>query len=251
MSLSTEESERDSKRLVAEMAELIGGLAHELRNPLSTMMVNLKLLAEDLEDDRPHPDDTRRRALHRVDVLQREAARLQSLFDAFLDVANPRGLTLRDTDLNGLIARLAEFFQPVAEDSGIELLVSLPDEPLVVSVDGNALRQALLNLIINARQAMPNGGTLRVDALRRASGVCVSVTDTGLGIATEDCERIFRPFFSTKAGGHGLGLAFTQRIVREHGGSLALTSTPGTGTTFTIELPDTKTADVPAPPDSG
>lgn len=237
MSLSSEEYGSDSKRLIAEMAELIGGLAHELRNPLSTMMVNLQLLAEDLKDDRPHPDDTRRRALHRVEVLQREAARLQHLFDAFLNVANPCGPVRTDADVAAVITRLVEFYQPVADDNAVQIELSLPERPLTASVDANLLRQALLNLVINAQQAMPDGGVLRVAAEEHDGRIRVSVSDTGVGIAEEDRPRILRPFYSTKAGGHGLGLAFVRRVIREHGGSLSFTSAPGSGTTFTLDLP--------------
>ena len=237
MSSSIEDFGSDSKRTVAEMAELIGGLAHELRNPLSTVMVNLQLLAEDLKDERAHPDDTRRRALNRVEGLQREAARLQNLFDAFLNVVNPCGPIRTDADVNAIITRLVEFFQPVADDNGIALELSLGRQPLIASVDANLLRQALLNLVINAQQAMPDGGVLRIGAEERDGRIVVSVSDTGVGIAEEDRERILRPFYSTKAGGHGLGLAFVQRIIREHGGTLAFTSVPARGTTFTFELP--------------
>jgi two-component system sensor histidine kinase HydH len=225
---------------VVEMAELAGGLAHELRNPLSTMMIQLKLLAEDLEDIETHPIDARRRALLKVEVLRREAQRLQSLFDAFLSLTGPRRLGLNDVDVNKVVARLAAFVGPEARDKGIRVTLSLADDPLVCSVDEDLLRQALLNMIINAQEAMPQGGVVRLATGIQGDDAVVAISDTGAGIAPEVRDRILRPFFSTKEGGNGLGLSITRRIVHEHGGSLSLQSQPGRGTTFTITLPRRK-----------
>ena len=227
----------EAQRLVAEMAELAGGLAHELRNPLSTMMVNLKLLAEDLNDDRAHPEDTRRRALLKVDVLLREAERLQILFDRFLSVAGPYGLEWSDVDLNSLVAGLVEFFEPSAKDGGVQVHLDLAPGVLMGRVDTTLLRQALLNLLMNAQQAMPDGGDLRVTTARETHHVVICIADSGVGIPDEDKDRILRPFYSTKSAGGGLGLSITKRVVQEHGGSIDFTTERGVGTTFRIRLP--------------
>jgi len=227
----------EAQRLVAEMAELAGGLAHELRNPLSTMMVNLKLLAEDLNDDRAHPEDTRRRALLKVGVLLREAQRLQVLFDRFLSVAGSYGLDWSEVDLNNLVASLVEFIEPSAKDSGVRIHLDLAPGELTLRADSALLRQALLNLLMNAQQAMPDGGDLRVTTVRDAHHVVISVADSGVGIPDEDKDRILRPFFSTKSEGGGLGLSITKRVVQEHGGSIEFETQWGVGTTFTIKLP--------------
>ncbi len=222
---------------MAEMAELVGGLAHELRNPLSTMMVNLKLLAEDLRDLDARPDDTRRRALLKVDVLLREAGRLQGLFDQFLSLTGPYQMQCKETDINSIVTDLVEFFRPQAQEHRIDMQVALAKGALSGCVDETLLRQALLNIMINAQQAMPDGGVLHISTEECGDEVVVTVSDTGVGIAKEDCERILRPFFSTGAGGSGLGLSITQRIINEHGGTLSFQSEPGEGTTFTIRLP--------------
>ncbi len=227
----------DPQRLVVELAELAGGLAHELRNPLSTMMVNLKLLAEDLNDLRAHPEDTRRRGLLKVDVLLREAERLQRLFDKFLSVAGPYQLEWTEVDVNEIVERLLAFFEPSAAEQTIVVKKSLRVEPISCRVDATLLRQALLNLLINAQQAMPDGGEIGVSTVVSGDEVLITVSDTGMGIADEDRQRILRPFFSTKAGGGGLGLSITQRIVQEHGGSIGYESRRGEGTSFTIRLP--------------
>lgn len=225
------------KLTVAEMAELAGGLAHELRNPLSTMMVNLKLLAEQLQDKDAHFDDIRRRALLKVDVLRREAERLQALFDDFLNLTTPYHLIKQPCDLNKVVARLGEFFDPMLKTGGIQLILRIGSEPVMVQADEKFLSQALLNLVVNSQQAMPEGGTLTISTLRESSDCVIHVADTGVGIAQQDRDRILRPFFSTKARGTGLGLSITRRIVQEHGGELTLAANPPRGTVFTIRLP--------------
>lgn len=222
---------------IAQLAELAGGLAHELRNPLSTMKVNLKLLAEDLSDESARFEDIRRRALIKVNVLKREADRLQSVFDDFLNLTGSQGLQRQPIDLNAVVDRLIEFFEPMATSQGIALHKVVGVDPLVCPVDEKLLSQALLNLVVNAKDAMPQGGTLTFETRQEGEWAVVSVTDTGIGIAPEDRERIFKPFFSNKASGTGLGLSLTRRIVQEHGGTLGVTSAVGQGTTFALRLP--------------
>lgn len=225
-------------RTIAEIVELVGGLAHELRNPLSILMVNLKLLAEDLEEPSSNLDDVRRRSLLKLAVLQREADRLQQLFDEFLRLAGPCNLRRTEVDLNALLARLAEFLEPSMVSYGVRMTVAAAENGLRCDVDEGLLSQALLNIAINAQEAMPHGGNLEVRLARRKGGVLITMGDTGVGIPRSDSERIFRPFFSTKAGGTGLGLAITKRIIEEHGGTLTFQSEPGRGTTFEIHLPE-------------
>ena len=230
-------AQTEQQRKIAEMAELAGGLAHELRNPLSTIMINLKLLAEDLADDSAPAGDVRRRAMLKVEGLQREAERLQSLFDEFLNLAGPCRLQVKVYDLNALVDGLVGFFEPLAHSQGIRIKVERHRDSLPCRVDENLIRQALLNLLINAQQAMPDGGVLTITVGADGDGVQLTVSDDGVGIAAEDRERILRPFFSTKDGGNGLGLSITQRIIHEHGGELSFESEVGRGTTFTVTLP--------------
>lgn len=227
----------DLQREVSQIAELAGGLAHELRNPLSTMMINLKLLAEDLQDFETHPHDTQRRALLKVDILRREAERLQALFDEFLSLTGPFVLRRSPTDLNIVVGRLVEFCEPLMKANRVCINVAVESKPLECSADEKLLSQALLNLVINAQQAMPNGGELTITTSAESEWAVIAVGDTGVGIAEADQARILRPFFSTKARGTGLGLSIARRIVEEHGGTLTFTSQLGRGTTFTIRLP--------------
>jgi signal transduction histidine kinase len=217
-----------------EIARLAGGLAHEIKNPLSTIRLNMDLLAEDLgEAESPAV----RRSLKRVDVVRRECQRLQSLLDDFLNFAKVRRLHPEPSDLNHQIDDVLSFFEPAAEESGVEIVRYLdPDLPRVM-LDREAFRQALLNLIINAKQAMPDGGQLVVRTAAERGSVVVYLIDTGVGMDERTATRMFEAFFTTKPGGSGLGLPTTQKIVDAHGGRIGVQSEVGHGTQITIELP--------------
>jgi signal transduction histidine kinase len=225
------------KRLMdqyTEIAQLAGGLAHEIKNPLSTIRLNMELLAEDLGDaDSP----VVRRSLKRVDVVRRECQRLQSLLDDFLNFAKVRRLHLESSDLNHQIDDVLDFFAPEANGAGVEIVRYLDPELPRVMLDRAAFRQALLNLIINAKQAMPEGGQLVVRTAPESNIVVVYLIDTGCGMNEATASRMFEAFFSTKPNGSGLGLPTTQKIIEAHGGRIGVQSELGHGTQITIELP--------------
>src|SRR3954447_8501609 len=217
-----------------EIAKLAGGLAHEIKNPLSTIRLNMELLAEDLAElETP----AGRRSLKRVEVVRRECGRLQSLLDDFLSYAKVRRLHLEPSDLNHQINDLFDFFAPEAAESGVELVRYLDPELPRVMLDREAFRQALLNLIINAKQAMPDGGQFVVRTAAVADKVEVNLIDTGCGMDDGTLSRMFEAFFSTKPSGSGLGLPTTEKIVAAHGGQIRVQSEVGRGTQITIELP--------------
>jgi signal transduction histidine kinase len=217
-----------------EIARLAGGLAHEIKNPLSTIRLNMELLAEDLEEAE---SPAGRRAIKRVDVVRRECQRLQSLLDDFLSFAKVRRLQLEPTDLNHQIDDVLEFFAPEAVDSGIEVVRYLDPELPRVMLDREAFRQALLNLIINAKQAMPDGGQLVVRTAAQGDTVAIYLIDTGCGMDEQTMSRMFEAFYSTKPSGSGLGLPTTEKIIGAHRGQISVQSEVGHGTQFTIELP--------------
>jgi signal transduction histidine kinase len=217
-----------------EIAKLAGGLAHEIKNPLSTIRLNMDLLAEDLaEADTP----SGRRSLKRVDVVRRECQRLQSLLDDFLNFAKVRRLHLVSSDLNHQIDDVLEFFAPEAKEAGVDVVRYLDPELPRVMLDREAFRQALLNLIINAKQAMPDGGQLVVRTAAEHGTVATYLIDTGCGMDDRTAARMFEAFFSTKPGGSGLGLPTTQKIVEAHGGTISVQSELGRGTQIKISLP--------------
>src|SRR5258708_8036027 len=220
----------------AELAELAGGFIHEIKNHLSTLGLNLQLLAEDFQDPQSQRE---RRALDRVSRLQNEGQRLVDVSNDFLRFARVKDLDFKPTSLRELIEELVDFFMPTARQAKIEIKSYLPTSLPTVPLDQEMFRQALLNLLLNAQQAMPDGGEITIQAEERDNGVSLSMIDTGKGMAPEVMARVFRPFFSTKPGGSGLGLATTTKIILAHGGTIDVQSEVGRGSKFTIFLPGT------------
>jgi signal transduction histidine kinase len=194
----------------------------------------MELLPEDFSD----PQSPReRRALAKIGVVERECQRLQDLLDDFLNYAKLRRLHLEPTDLNAQIQRVLEFFRPKAEAANIELVQYLdPDLPSVI-LDEESFHAALLNLVLNAEQAMPQGGQLVVRTMVAPGGVALELIDSGIGMDEKTRDQIFRAFFSTKRGGSGLCLPTARKIIEAHGGFMEVESEPGRGTKFTILLP--------------
>jgi signal transduction histidine kinase len=217
-----------------ELAVLAGGLAHEIKNPLSTIRLNMELLAEDFLGSERTID---RRALAKIQLVQSECTRLENLLNDFLRFARLGQLQLQPTDLNAEITRALELFQPTAEESHIDLIRYLDPELPTVQLDRETFQAALLNLILNAQQAMTSGGQLVVRTRQLAGWVALDLIDTGCGIEPDVQAKMFEAFYSTKSGGSGLGLPTVKRIVEAHGGRIAVESEVGRGTKMTIVLP--------------
>jgi signal transduction histidine kinase len=228
-----QERTRQAERL-AELGTLTGGLAHEIKNPLSTVQLNLQLLREDLSSD----DPAYSRLSARLATLQKETARLGDILGDFLRYAGKIELDPAPRDVTGLLEELVDFFAPQAQVQRVRLRMRPATSPLIAPVDERLLKQALLNLLINALQAMPpEGGEIILGARAEDDWIVIDVTDTAGGIAPEKREKIFEAYYSTKSGGTGLGLAIARRIVEEHGGQISVTSEMGKGSAFTIRLP--------------
>jgi len=227
---------RTAERL-AYVGTLAGGLAHEIRNPLGTISLNLQLLAEELRRDET-PEG--QRARRRLETLRRETQRLNDILEDFLRFARSPKLELVETDLNQVVAEVLEFQQPEAASRGVRIRTAFGNIPRV-RLDADLFRQALLNITINAEQAMPNGGDLMVRTARHHDRVQLDIIDTGTGIPPDVLPRVFDAYFSTKANGTGLGLPTAKRIIEEHGGTILLHSELGKGTCVTISLPAAKT----------
>jgi two-component system sensor histidine kinase PilS (NtrC family) len=218
---------RRNERLTA-IGELAAKVAHEIRNPLAAISGCAELLDGEVQGDENE------RLLR---VIRRETARLANIVTELLDYTRPRTLVRAESDLRRHLEELAESFRADRNHAGIELVLSLPDTPVVAPVDTSQLGQVLWNLVRNAVQAMDGKGRLELGLARADTEVRLSVRDHGHGIPAEHLDRIFEPFFSTKEGGSGIGLALVHRIVEEHGGQIEVHSIVGTGTQFLIRLP--------------
>jgi signal transduction histidine kinase len=220
--------------LPAGIAELAAGFIHEIKNHLGTLSLNLQLLAEDFETAQTPRE---RRALDRVTRLSGECRKLVDLSNDFLRFARLRELHAKPTSLDAVVSEMIDFLGPTARVRNVEIKwFPGPDLP-AVCLDADLFEQALLNLMLNAEQAMPDGGTLTLIGRAEGGRVFLDVIDTGAGIAPEAMAKLFRPFHTTKPDGSGLGLATARKIVVAHGGTIDVQSEPGRGTKFTITLP--------------
>ncbi len=219
-----------SERLAA-VGRITAGVAHEVKNPLNSMRLWLENLKESL------PADADGAALQAVHVLDVEIDRLDAVVKRFLDFSRPMDVRLEPTQLADLLRDVLEVAKPQLQKANVHVAQLLPIGIPEVFVDRDLLKQAVLNLVLNAVEAMPSGGQLQLTLNRRGEMAEITVGDTGKGISPEDRQKVFQLFFTTRPGGSGIGLASTFRIVQLHNGSIDFTSEVGRGTTFRIELP--------------
>jgi two-component system sensor histidine kinase HydH len=217
-----------------ELATLAGGLAHEIRNPLSTIGMNLELLAEELEGDETA---RARRMQKRITNLQGECRNLEDILNAFLQFARAGELDLEEGSLNDVVTEYVNFLDPQADSQSVELRLHLDSNLPTVLMDKALIRQALVNLGRNAMEAMPEGGAIDFLTHVQQGRIVLEIIDTGHGMDEKTLTRMFQAFFSTRSGGSGLGLPTVRRIVESHHGQILCESEPGRGTRFTILLP--------------
>jgi PAS domain S-box-containing protein len=219
-----------SERLAA-VGRITAGVAHEVKNPLNSMRLWLENLKESL------PSETDGAALQAVHVLDVEIDRLDAVVKRFLDFSRPMDIRLEPTQLSDLLREVLEVAQPQMQKANVQVAQLLPIGIPEVFVDRDLLKQAVLNLVLNAVEAMPSGGQLQLTLSRHGDVAEITVGDTGMGIPLENRQKIFQLFFTTRPGGSGIGLASAFRIVQLHNGSIDFTTEVGRGTTFRIELP--------------
>ena len=215
---------------LAAVGTLSAGLAHEIRNPLNSAQLQLQLLERRLRKQSSEP-----RLLGPISLVQGEIQRLSDLVQDFLDFARPSRLRRVEIDLVELVAQVLELLTPSAQTEGISVKMRVVERVPVV-VDGDKIRQVVLNLMRNAIEAVEPGGLVEVDVERRAHGAAVRVRDNGPGLSDEVRRHIFEPFFSTKATGTGLGMAICHSLVSQHGGDIQVSSSER-GTTVEVMLP--------------
>jgi signal transduction histidine kinase/HAMP domain-containing protein len=261
-SLSRVQSTLDYSRKLVALGRLTAGIAHEVRNPLNAMMIHLELMRTKLLNSgralvaaapsvatgsviglaqpAPQPvlDPAVQNALPHVEVIESEIRRLEEIVQGFLKFTRPEELRLHPVGMSHLLEEIVSVIQPEARAGNVKVVLDVPASLRDVLGDATMLRQAFLNLAINACQAMPNGGTLRISgAAAPRNRVEIRVEDSGVGIRPEDLSKIFDLYYTTKERGTGIGLSMVYRIVQMHDGEIEVHSTPGRGTTFRVLLP--------------
>jgi signal transduction histidine kinase len=241
------EDEIELSRRLAAIGRLTSGVAHEVKNPINAIVVHLEVMRQKLKEIDP---DTRRH----IDVIGSEIQRLDRVVQTLVDFTRPVELRLVETDLHKLVDDVVILASPAAEQNQVHLERQGGPEPLPTRIDVDLVKQAVLNIVINGVQAMPEGGTMRLDLRREADNAVLSIRDQGHGIPEEVRDKVFNLYFTTKKGGSGIGLAMAYRVVQLHHGSLEFDSVAGEGTTFYLRFPLTETTTgeqpVAAPEDS-
>ncbi len=213
---------------------LAAGLVHEIKNPLNTISVNLQLLNEDLQID---SSKIGKKMLKRVNLLQKEVFRLQDILSDFLRFTKKHKLNLEECDINEIIDNVLDFITPEAIQNSIRILKNFDTNLPKCNLDRNVIKQALLNVILNAQQAMVGGGELMVRTFQDRENIYIDITDTGYGISSDKIDKIYQVYYSTKKMGTGLGLPTVKRIIEEHKGTISVHSEEGKGSSFLIRIP--------------
>lgn len=224
----------DNPSAYAELAHLAGALAHEIKNPLSSIRLNVELLEEDLAECAA-PEA--RRALKKMETVRRQCERLETLLHDFIQFTRLGKLDLRPGDLNRQLEHVLDFFGPTARQQNVEVVRYLDAELPYILLDGSTLQAALVNLVKNALEAMPDGGTLEVRTRPTLKGVALDLIDTGCGMSETTLLHMFENFYSSKPDGTGLGLPTARKIIEAHGGLIDVQSAAGRGTKFTLHFP--------------
>jgi len=215
---------------LAAISRISGGVAHEVKNPLNAILLHVEVAKTRLA--RGEADVT-----PQMEVISSEILRLDRVVKTFLDFTRPVELNYRVVPLREILNEMVDLARPQAEAEKIALVVEQAAEEVEIKIDRDMFKQAMLNVLVNAMQAMKGGGELRLESVVAGDSVEIRVSDTGPGIPPELREKIFRLYFTTKQGGSGIGLAMTFRIVQLHDGTIDFSSEPGKGTTFAIRLP--------------
>ncbi|MFC2149289.1 PAS domain-containing sensor histidine kinase, partial [Candidatus Auribacterota bacterium] len=223
-----------SKERLAALGELAAGIAHEIRNPLTSIKILINSLFSELPEKLKQAQD--------VNVINEEIERLNRIITQFLEFAKPQELIPEMVHIKNIITDTVTLVAPKIKQQNIALSIKCPQGLPHMHGDPSLLKQAFINLILNALQAMPEGGNLDISASRNGSAksldmIRIMLKDTGTGIVKENIKKLFTPFFTTKKEGLGLGLSVTQKIINEHGGKIEIESTVNKGTGVSVFIP--------------
>lgn len=217
-----------------ELAELAGSLAHEIKNPLSIIHMNIDLLSEDLLE---MDSQVSRRSLTRVDMVRDQCERMEALLRDFLRYARLRNIDLLPGSLNDQVNQVLDTYQIQADTQHVDLERYLDPDLPTIRLHSDSLQSALMNLVKNALESMPDGGQMWARTYTNRGGVNLDLIDTGCGVDDNTVMHMFEPFYSTKDGGSGLGLPTARKIIEAHGGRISVQSELGRGTKFTLQFP--------------
>jgi PAS domain S-box-containing protein len=224
------EDEIELSRRISASGRVTRGVAHEVKNPINAIVLHLQLLRNKLQNVDPATS-------RHVDIIDSEIHRLDRVVQILVDFTRPRDLHLEETDLRSVLEEVALLAAPDAEQHGVNLVRELPPDPVPVKIDADFIKQAILNVVLNGVQSMPDGGKLAITAHRNEDAVITEVRDQGTGIPAAVQDKIFELYFTTKKTGSGIGLAQTYQIMMWHYGSVDFESEEGKGTTFRLRLP--------------
>lgn len=219
---------------LASLTTLAAGVAHEIKNPLGSMGIHIQLIQKAIKQAGVIRPQT---ILKYLDVINEELDRLNSIVVDFLFAVRPMDIQLAAGSINKLILELVQFLKFELEEARIELNLELEKSDDRVLMDERFLKQALLNILKNSIQAMPEGGKIKIATLRTSEGLRLIISDTGIGIPEENIEKIFEPYFTTKQEGTGLGLTLVYKIIKEHGADIEVLSRMGQGTSIVLYFP--------------
>lgn len=218
--------------------ELSSILAHEIKNPMNSIIINMEVLRNTIiELTKASPSPLSDKAQRYLDTIEGEIRRLDKVIKGFLDFATPPQQIKIKFKLNPVIQTIAEFVKHELEQHRIELSLQLQSDLPAIMGSPDHIKQALLNLVLNAMQALPGGGKISILSEIEGSNIAVTVADSGQGISTDLHEKIFTPYYTTKAKGSGLGLTIVRRVIKEHLGDIKLESSPERGTRFKLLFP--------------
>jgi len=218
----------------AELAQIAGSLAHEIKNPLSVIRMNMELVEEELVDAESPRE---RRVWTKIQTVHDQCIRLERLLNDFLKFAKLRDLELSVGSLNKQLTTVLDMYEAQAQSQNVEIVRYMDPELPAMRMDVETLQAALANLIKNALESMPAGGELTVRTHLTPSGIAMDLIDTGCGMSEDTALNMFTAFYTTKPAGSGLGLPMARKVVSAHGGRIGVESEEGHGTKFTLEFP--------------